>query len=87
MWEITWLREAFATGEFVRRDEAQIKSSGYVVHTHEAALWGFFGMASVEEGVVTVVNLGDGMLPRRGSGRGARVSGMLGWCGEALLGR
>ena len=58
-WENTELREVFATGEFVRKDEAQIKSSGYVVDTLEAALWGFFGTASFEEGAIAIVNLGD----------------------------
>lgn len=39
------------------RDE--IHSSGYVVHTLEAALWSFANTTSFEEGCILVVNLGD----------------------------
>ncbi|KAL8896235.1 MAG: hypothetical protein Q9207_007809, partial [Kuettlingeria erythrocarpa] len=37
----------------------RISSSGYVVHSLEASLWGFFTTDSFEEGALRVVNLGD----------------------------
>lgn len=40
------------------RSPADITSSGWVVDTLEAALWGFFKYDSWEEGVLAVVNLG-----------------------------
>ena len=44
---------------FVRTPESEIKSSGYVVHTLEAALWAFFSTSTFQEGALKVVNLGD----------------------------
>lgn len=41
------------------RPSEQIRSSGYVVDSLEAALWAFFSTDTFEEGGVTVVNLGD----------------------------
>ncbi len=41
------------------RDADDIKSSGYVVSTIEAALWSFFTTSSFEEGAITAVNLGS----------------------------
>jgi ADP-ribosylglycohydrolase len=38
--------------------ESDIKSSGYVLSTLEAALWGFFTTDSFREGALKVVNLG-----------------------------
>ena len=40
-----------------QRDEVQ--SSGYVVHTLQAALWCFYNTASYRECILTAVNLGD----------------------------
>ncbi len=37
----------------------EIKSSGYVVHTLEAALWSWLNTSSYAEAVLTAVNLGD----------------------------
>ena len=37
----------------------EIKSSGYVVHTLEAAVWCLLNSASYEECVLKAVNLGD----------------------------
>ncbi|KAI4182308.1 MAG: hypothetical protein LQ346_006610 [Caloplaca aetnensis] len=37
----------------------RISSSGYVVHSLEASLWGFFTTESFEEGALKVINLGD----------------------------
>ena len=44
---------------FVQTPDSEIKSSGYVVHTLEAALWAFFSTSSFQEGALRVVNLGD----------------------------
>ena len=44
---------------FARTPEDQIQSSGYVLHTLEAALWAFFTTTSFAEGALKVVNLGD----------------------------
>ena len=44
---------------FVQTPDFQIKSSGYVVHTLEAALWAFFSTLTFQEGALKVVNLGD----------------------------
>ena len=53
------LRAVFADGTFVAKHEDAVSSSGYVLHTLEAALWVFFGTASFEDGAIRVVNLGD----------------------------
>ncbi|RVD82371.1 uncharacterized protein DFL_006797 [Arthrobotrys flagrans] len=45
--------------DFVDRDEQLISSSGFVVHSLEAALWAFFSTEKWEEGALKVVNLGD----------------------------
>ncbi|KAF8540558.1 ADP-ribosylation/Crystallin J1 [Trichophaea hybrida] len=58
-WENKNLREVFGDGGFVRKREEEIRSSGYVLHTLEAALWCFFGTVTFEEGAVRAVNLGD----------------------------
>jgi len=39
--------------------EAEISSSGYTVHTLEAAAWSFLTTESYEEAVVLAANLGD----------------------------
>lgn len=44
---------------FQNTQQKDIKSSGYVVHTLEAALWAFFTTGTFEEGALKVVNLGD----------------------------
>ncbi|MFZ5827217.1 MAG: ADP-ribosylglycohydrolase family protein [Bacillota bacterium] len=42
-----------------QRPEAAIRSSGYVVHTLEAAIWAFLRADSLEECIVAAVNLGE----------------------------
>jgi ADP-ribosylglycohydrolase len=42
---------------FLQKSREQIISSGFVVHTMESALWGFFTTDSFEEGLIRVVNL------------------------------
>ncbi|EGX48000.1 hypothetical protein AOL_s00081g327 [Orbilia oligospora ATCC 24927] len=57
------LKDRFAVYEtledFESREEKLISSSGFVVHSLEAALWAFFSTESWEEGALKVVNLGD----------------------------
>ena len=48
-----------ATGSFKRRNPPQIRGSGYVVQSLEAALWAFYHSNSFEEGCLMAVNLGD----------------------------
>ena len=50
---------AIAAGSWRGKAEAEIRSTGYVVHTLEAAVWAFAGTASFEEAVLRAVNLGD----------------------------
>lgn len=48
-----------AAGSFRRRNPPEIRGSGYVVATLEAALWAFAHTDSFAEGALRVVNLGD----------------------------
>jgi ADP-ribosylglycohydrolase len=48
-----------AAGSFKRRQPPEIKGSGYVVKSLEAALWAFYNSNSFEEGCLKAVNLGD----------------------------
>jgi len=48
-----------ASGSFKRKDEPQIRGSGYCVESLEAALWAFYNSGSFEEGALLAVNLGD----------------------------
>ncbi len=50
---------AIAAGKWRGVQEAAFSSSGYVVHTLEAAFWAVDGAASFEEAVLRAVNLGD----------------------------
>ncbi|RHZ43053.1 ADP-ribosylglycohydrolase family protein [Aspergillus thermomutatus] len=45
--------------DWEKTDEDDIKSSGYVVSTLEAALWAFFTTSTFESGAFKVVNLGN----------------------------
>jgi ADP-ribosyl-[dinitrogen reductase] hydrolase len=51
--------KAIAKGAWRGKTREQIKSSGYVVDTLEAALWAVGGARSFEEAVLKAVNLGD----------------------------
>ena len=51
--------DQIAGGSFLRKTEKQISSSGFVVHTLEAALWGFANSTTFAEGCLKTVNLGD----------------------------
>lgn len=48
-----------ANGSFKRRQPPEIRGTGYVVHSLEAALWAFYHSNSFEEGCLLAVNLGD----------------------------
>jgi ADP-ribosyl-[dinitrogen reductase] hydrolase len=50
---------AIAAGSFKRKNPPQIKGTGYVVDSLEAALWALHRSASFEEGCLLAVNLGD----------------------------
>jgi hypothetical protein len=51
--------EEIARGSFKRREPPEIRGSGFVVHTLEAALWALYKSASFEEGALLGVNLGE----------------------------
>jgi len=51
--------ENVALGSFKNKSEKEIRGSGYVVESLEAALWAFYNSESFEEGVLMAVNLGD----------------------------
>lgn len=58
-WDGTQNIQAVARGDWRGRPRAQIRSSGYVIHTLEAALWAVDGTDSFEDALVLAVNLGD----------------------------
>ena len=45
--------------EFAKASEDEIKSTGYVVDSLEAAVWSLITTTSFEEGLLRAVNLGD----------------------------
>ena len=47
------------SGSYKNKNVDEINSSGYVIHTLEAALWAFYNSNSFKEGVILAVNLGD----------------------------
>ena len=51
--------KAVASGRYKEKTEPQIRGSGYVVHSLEAALWCFATTESYQEAVLKAVNLGD----------------------------
>lgn len=48
-----------ASGSFAVKEPPQIRGSGYVIHTLEAALWAFHGTDTFRDGALRVVNLGE----------------------------
>lgn len=50
---------AIAHQDYRDKDSADIRGSGYVVHSLEAALWAFYHSDSFEQGALMAVNLGD----------------------------
>ncbi|MEG3920234.1 ADP-ribosylglycohydrolase family protein [Microcoleus sp. T3_A4] len=51
--------DEIAVGSFKRRQPPEIKGTGYVVKSLEAALWAFYNSDSFAEGCLLAVNLGD----------------------------
>lgn len=51
--------EEIAGGSFKRRQPPEIKGTGYVVKSLEAALWAFHASGSFREGCLLAANLGD----------------------------
>jgi ADP-ribosylglycohydrolase len=51
--------QAIAAGSFKVKEPPQIRGSGYVIHTLEAALWAFHGTDNFRDGALKVVNLGE----------------------------
>jgi ADP-ribosyl-[dinitrogen reductase] hydrolase len=50
---------ALAAGSFKRKQPPQIRGTGYVVDSLEAALWAFYHARDFREGALRAVNLGD----------------------------
>ena len=50
---------AIARGSWKNKPESAIRTSGFVVHTLEAALWAFANTESYEQAVLQAANLGD----------------------------
>ena len=48
-----------AAGSFTRREPPEIRGSGYVVRSLEAALWALHRTGSLQGGCAAAVNLGD----------------------------
>ena len=51
--------DEIAAGSFKRRQSPEIKGTGYVVKSLEAALWAFYHARSFRDGCLSAVNLGD----------------------------
>ena len=58
-WEGHAAVRAVAAGSWRGKDRAAIRSTGYVIHTLEAALWAVGTTDSFEEAVILAVNLAD----------------------------
>ena len=57
-----WMSPRFleiAGGGFREKTRDQIRGSGYVVDSLDAALWSFWTTSSFEEAILTAANLGD----------------------------
>jgi ADP-ribosyl-[dinitrogen reductase] hydrolase len=50
---------AIASGSFKVKEPPQLRGSGYVIHTLEAALWAFHKTDNFRDGALKVVNLGE----------------------------
>jgi ADP-ribosyl-[dinitrogen reductase] hydrolase len=81
---------AVAAGGWRGKAEAEIRSTGYVVHTLEAAMWAFAGATNFEQAVLWAVNLGDdadtvgavaGQIAGAVHGLGGIQPGFPGWNG------
>jgi len=45
--------------EYISKREDEIRSSGYAIHSLEAALWNFYHTNRFEDAILKAVNLGD----------------------------
>ena len=50
--------KALSNGEYIQKKRSEIRSTGYVVDTLEAALWSFYNSEDFETGMIRAVNLG-----------------------------
>lgn len=50
---------AIIDGSYLEKNEADVRATGYVVHTLEAALWSFARTTNFRDAVLMAVNLGD----------------------------
>lgn len=50
--------ETIARGSYKEKSRNEIQSSGYVVHSLEAALWAFYNTDTFEDGLIKATNLG-----------------------------
>jgi ADP-ribosyl-[dinitrogen reductase] hydrolase len=46
-------------GSYREKSEGEIRASGYVIHTLEAALWSFHRTTTFRDAILTAVNLGE----------------------------
>ena len=53
------ITELLTSESYKRKQSHEIRASGYVMHTMEAALWAFHNSNSFEEGALMAVNLGE----------------------------
>jgi len=78
--------DEIAAGSFKGREPPEIRGTGFVVRSLEAALWAFDRSRSFEEGCLMAVHLGDDAefgTPRSSNGPGTvqwlLATGILGW--------
>ncbi len=57
--ELSWDMEQIVSGSFLKKSREQIKGTGFVVDSLEAALWCFANSDSFEQGALLAANLGD----------------------------
>lgn len=57
--DLTTRLEAITNGSYKNKEAIDIRGSGYVVESLEAALWAFWNSTTFEEGALLAVNLGD----------------------------
>lgn len=57
--ELAYYTRLFYLDEFLKSDEDEIRSSGYVVDSLEAAVWSLIATDNFEEALLKAVNLGD----------------------------
>jgi len=51
--------EPIVNGDFMTKSEDEIFSTGYAIHSLEAAMWSFYHTKSFKEAILKAVNLGD----------------------------